>query len=403
MKIHPLALISVLFSGLTLVVSAEDAIEAPLEAGPFPVQDRPTHMNQLNQIKQDWLQDHPNFVSPQIVNGSPVDPFSYPYMVKAGGCGASLVGPYTLLCAAHCAGAFGSVQIGRHNLNDSSEVFETHVVAELVSHPDYSASGTNNDFMMVRLQTRSEYAPVVLSSEVIGDDVELTVMGWGTTSSGGNASPILLEVDVDSMTNQECKGAYGQSAITDAMICAARTTNGVSSDSCQGDSGGPIIKTSTGEQVGVVSWGAGCANPNYPGVYARVSDKLAWINEYIAEWADGPAPTPVPPPCDDTPNWIDSFGDGCAWYGEVSNRCAQYGADYDGGMGVANDNCCVCGGGTSTPVVPPAPTPTPPAPTPPAPTPTPPAPTPSGGGGGSVQDALDLLNESVAILEAMLN
>merc|ERR1712071_454955 len=97
-----------------------------------------------------------------------------------------------------------------------------------------------------------------------------------------------------------------------------------------------------------------------------------------------------------TPNWIDSFGDGWARGGEEAGHCAKNGADYDGGMGVANDNCCVCGGGTSTPVVPPAPTPTPPAPTPPAPT-------PSGGGGGSVQDALDLLNESVAILEAMLN
>merc|ERR1712071_371153 len=53
------------------------------------------------------------------------------------------------------------------------------------------------------------------------------------------ASPILLEVDVDSMTNQECKGAYGQSAITDAMICAARTTNGVSSDSCQETAAAP--------------------------------------------------------------------------------------------------------------------------------------------------------------------
>ncbi len=51
-------------------------------------------------------------------------------------------------------------------------------------------------------------------------------------------------------------------------------------DACQGDSGGPMISPradGTPVQVGIVSWGLGCADANRPGIYTRVAAYKWWI------------------------------------------------------------------------------------------------------------------------------
>lgn len=60
-------------------------------------------------------------------------------------------------------------------------------------------------------------------------------------------------------------------SITDRMLC----TKYKDTDACQGDSGGPLV--ADGKLIGVVSWGEGCADPRYPGVYARVAIVRDWI------------------------------------------------------------------------------------------------------------------------------
>lgn len=79
---------------------------------------------------------------------------------------------------------------------------------------------------------------------------------------------------VPKANQQLCNTSYSRyGGVTDRMICAGLQQGG--KDACQGDSGGPLVNKDT--LVGVVSWGYGCAVPNYPGVYSRVSSVRDWI------------------------------------------------------------------------------------------------------------------------------
>lgn len=60
-------------------------------------------------------------------------------------------------------------------------------------------------------------------------------------------------------------------------------------DACQNDSGGPLVCLDADKQpvlVGIVSFGKGCARPNYPGVYSNVASYTEWIHQtiYKSNW-----------------------------------------------------------------------------------------------------------------------
>merc|ERR1712158_291204 len=99
------------------------------------------------------------------------------------------------------------------------------------------------------------------------------------------------------MTSADCKKTgYGSAAILPSMVCAGYAKGG--KDSCQGDSGGPLVvpKSSSDDTAiiyGVVSWGAGCASPDLPGVYARVTKFIDWIKKNMNS-SNGTPSTPSP-------------------------------------------------------------------------------------------------------------
>ena len=151
-------------------------------------------------------------------------------------------------------------------------------------HPQYSGWSLNNDYALLRLSSPvTDFEPIKLCTDTAHDEepVMSTTMGWGATSSGGSSSNVLLEVDVP--IDDSC-GNYSNSDITNNMVCAGYNNGGY--DSCQGDSGGPLIMTNSDgeyELIGIVSWGYGCAESGYPGVYSRIFPRLSWFFQYIGE------------------------------------------------------------------------------------------------------------------------
>eukprot|EP00546_Thalassionema_frauenfeldii_P018278 CAMPEP_0178895390 /NCGR_PEP_ID=MMETSP0786-20121207/561_1 /TAXON_ID=186022 /ORGANISM="Thalassionema frauenfeldii, Strain CCMP 1798" /LENGTH=344 /DNA_ID=CAMNT_0020565617 /DNA_START=127 /DNA_END=1161 /DNA_ORIENTATION=+ len=228
----------------------------------------------------------------RIVGGSAASRNEYPYFVSWGGCGASLIAPDVILSAAHCNGiSSDNVIVGAYQRwwGQASGSAERRKITERRAHPQYSSYTLNNDFLVMKLDKPiTTLEPVKLNdkAEVPEEEAALTVIGFGSVFQGGWGPRLLQEVDVLHVPHDQCNAEYDGDIYEDVMLCAG--VEGGGKDSCQGDSGGPIVeKTSEGHvQVGVVSWGRGCAQPGYSGVYSRISGAKEWINEMICDLSD---------------------------------------------------------------------------------------------------------------------
>ena len=112
---------------------------------------------------------------------------------------------------------------------------------------------------------------------------------------GGSSPNDLRYVQVPAITNAQCNQAYNGD-ITSSMICAGYPGTG-GKDACQGDSGGPFVCNQGGKAIiaGVVSWGYGCAAADFPGVYARNTAALSWIQANMGNCGNSPSPPPPSP------------------------------------------------------------------------------------------------------------
>ncbi|UXI15362.1 putative serine hydrolase [Sarcoptes scabiei] len=249
-----------------------------------------------------------------IVGGKESDPYTWPWAValyrvrngrKIFQCGASIISDRYILTAAHCVVRNKEksidpknfvVKVGAHDLRNSG-VFK--LLDAVIVHENYNAQYHNDDIALLRLKISLDFenelrvGPVCLPSP--GSDMDIregtptTMIGWGLHDPMDfTPSSQLYQVTVPVYNKEECRQTYTKLLNPnnyfdfDNVICAAHREGG--KDTCQGDSGGPmLLSMPNGQhyQIGIVSFGYGCAKKGYPGVYTYVPNYLKWIGAHM--------------------------------------------------------------------------------------------------------------------------
>ncbi|KAG0730080.1 Trypsin-1 [Chionoecetes opilio] len=217
----------------------------------------------------------------KIVGGQDAKPGQLPYQLSFQDtsygfdfhfCGASIYKETWAVCAGHC--------VQGENMNNPDYLKES-ILSQIIQHEDYNGFTISNDISLLKLSTPLKFNANVAAIELqsqkdyIGD---CDVSGWGTTKEGGSSPSVLKYAVIPTVTDEACREAYGSSEIDDSMICAGLPEGG--KDACQGDSGGPLA--CGGLLTGIVSWGNGCARPDYPGVYSEVAYFKDWVESHTS-------------------------------------------------------------------------------------------------------------------------
>jgi len=248
----------------------------------------------------------------RIINGTEAKKHSIPWIVslrqgfssKRHFCGGTLVrvndGDETdiVITAAHCNEPglepdMVDIVAGAHELTNQAEGEQTVEYEDWVNHEDFDPKTLENDISVMKLAKPIKFGkttqPACLpqAGEKLPEGTPGLVAGWGNTEEGSKQALKLQQLIVPVIPNTKCgeyyKKAEPPKTINEKiMLCAGYHEGG--RDACQGDSGGPLtFKSAKGSYTlqGVVSFGKGCARAEMPGVYARVSNYIDWINAKI--------------------------------------------------------------------------------------------------------------------------
>ena len=243
-------------------------------------------------------------ITTRVVNGMPADNTDYPWMSSlvvrgfsadiGSFCGGTLIAHDWVLTSAHCffnSNGLQDINTGNLDVFVGIENLEAEdgirlQAEQIIINPGYNPDTDDADVALVRLSSALSVPtlmPLPQSDSVDYPEPGATarVLGWGAISIIGPSSDHLLEADLPIVPQNDLINAYGSFEITSNMIGAGDGTT----DACRGDSGGPLlVRDASGDywrQAGIVSFGVDCANPDFPGVHARVARFTDWIAGHV--------------------------------------------------------------------------------------------------------------------------
>lgn len=250
----------------------------------------------------------------KIVGGNDTFPGEYPYFTTlfANGrfiCGGSLISPSLILTAKHCilSEKQYSVSVSKYTVKDQGEQRQ---IVRIFTFPDSIVNDLTYDIAILQLDIQiNNIIPITIATDIPSDDSIVTTIGFGRLYFNDFSSPyscsfcnldcpdnqclygksscyqtmckslsfptVLQKVNLHLFNSNNCSTVYGSSFNNATMVCAFEDGK----DSCQGDSGGPLMNNNK-EQIGIVSYGAGCAD-EYPGVYTNAPYFRKWIQYHI--------------------------------------------------------------------------------------------------------------------------
>jgi secreted trypsin-like serine protease len=230
---------------------------------------------------------------PRIIGGHEASQGEYPAqgeLLEDGSfiCGGSLVSNRYFLTAGHCVGDHPtdasrySVRLGDVRL-DAGQVFQFSALERNAAYSEVD-DVPHNDTALFTLSTPAPAADEPIRLVTTGENPlwsagrQATLIGWGDTGLTSK-SPVLLETTTPMRSDTDCANAYQSDFSAAEAVCAGDGNT----DTCQGDSGGPMMVSDGSFLIlaGLTSWGIGCADPNFPGVYTRLGDPV--INKWVRD------------------------------------------------------------------------------------------------------------------------